>query len=494
MTLCIAAVLAGRARMDENKDKAKRLAALEPGAVLGGCRLERPLEAGGMGEVWLARQLSLDRSVAVKVLPGEFARDPAFVERFRREALLAAKVRSPYVVETYDAALERGFAFIIMEFLEGETLQGRIRDGKPLGEVRALHLLLQAARGLQAAHEVGLVHRDVKPANIFLQKKGPAKLLDFGLAQSWGEADSLTEPGVVMGTPHYMSPEQCEGKPATPLSDLYSLGASLYAALTGRPPFIAGSAIAVMRLHLDRDPELLRGVRPDLSVETEELVRSLLAKDPALRPASAQAVAREADRRIHELAGSPLEGTAVRQKPAPSVAPSARRRRVILGLGAVGALAVAAALGSLVFLLARSAPEVRSSEVPSTSTRFLTLSARVLPDGSRGPERGILELTVTPKPGLFLSSAHGESHGHKHRVAEFGIDLVPSGPVKFDRAEVDLPEIRSPYTARVGFSVAPDGRRGKYPVRMVYRYQVMETTSSAFEPDKVEVVAEILYE
>lgn len=480
--------------MSEAEDKIKRLPALEAGMILGGCRLERPLGAGGMGEVWLARQLSLDRRVAVKVLPAEFARDPAFVQRFRREALLAARVRSPYVVETYDAAVERGFAFIVMEYLDGETLNDRIREGKPLGEVRALHLLLQAARGLQAAHEVGLVHRDVKPANIFIQKKGPSKLLDFGLAQDRGEDDSLTEPGVVMGTPNYMSPEQCDGKPATPLSDLYSLGVSLYAALAGRPPFIAGTAIAVMRLHLDRDPKPLREVRPDLSAQTEDLLRALLEKDPALRPASAHVVARDADRRIHELAGSPLEGTAVRQKAAPSAGPTARNRRGFRALAAIGALGMTAALVVLLFVLLRSAPELRPSEGASVSTRFLTLSVRVVLDASRGPDRGILEITIVPKPSLYLSSAYGESHGHKHRMAEFGVDIYPSGPVQLDRTQINPPEIRSPYTAQVGFSVAPEGRRGKHPVKVAYRYQAMESGASVFEPDKLEIVAEVIYE
>lgn len=482
--------------MGEAEYKTRRRASpLEAGLILGGCRLERPLGAGGMGEVWLARQLSLDRAVAVKVLPAALARDPAFVDRFRREALLAAKVRSPYVVDTHDAAVEGALAFIILEFLEGETLQSRIlREGKPLSEARALQILLQASRGLQAAHEVGLVHRDVKPANVFLQKKGPAKLLDFGLAQACGDQGGLTEPGVVMGTPHFMSPEQCEALPATSASDLYSLGATLYAALAGKPPFTAETAVAVMRLHLDREPDPLRKHRPDVSRETEELIQALLEKDPASRPDSARTVAREADRRIHALAGSPLEGTAVKPTRAQSPAPVASRKRAVLTWGVAGGLLVAATVAFLALWLGRSAPEVRSRDSTSTTTRFLTLSVRVLPDRARGPECGTLEITVAPKPGLYLSSAHGESHGHKHGVAEFGIDLFPSGPVRLERDQINPPEIRSSYTGRVAFRVAPEAARGKYPVRLAYRYQAMETAQSAFEPDKVEVVAEVTYE
>ncbi len=148
----------------------------------------------------------------------------------------------------------------------------------------------------------------------------------------------------------------------------------------------------------------------------------------------------------------------------------------------------------LTWALAASSPEVRPSPVAAATTRYLTLGVRVLPDPARGPGRGTLEITVTPKPGLFLSSAHGETHGHKHRVAEFGIDLLPSGPVVLDRTEIDPPEIRDPYVAKVGFAMAPGAKKGRYPVRLTHRYQAMESATSAFEPDKVEVVAEILYE
>lgn len=165
----------------------------------------------------------------------------------------------------------------------------------------------------------------------------------------------------------------------------------------------------------------------------------------------------------------------------------------MIALGA-GAVALVAALVPLTWTLVGSTPEVRPSPVAGATTRYLTLGVRVLPDAARGPGRGILEITVTPKAGLFLSSAHGESHGHKHRVAEFGIDLLPSGPVALDRTEVDPPEIRAPYAARVGFVIAPGAKNGTYPVRVTHRYQAMESATSVFEPDKVEVVAEILYE
>lgn len=481
--------------MSDAQDKTRRRpAVLEAGAILGGCRLDRPLGAGGMGEVWLARQLSLDRSVAVKVLPAELARDPAFADRFRREALLAAKVRSPYVVETHDAAVDGGLAFIVMEFLEGETLMERIQGGRPMGEARALQILLHAARGLHAAHEAGLVHRDVKPANIFLQKKGPAKLLDFGLAQTCGQESGLTEPGVVMGTPHFMSPEQCEGAPAGPPSDLYSLGASLYAALAGRPPFTAETAVAVMRLHLDREPERLRALRPDVSLETENLVLRLLEKDPASRPASALAVAREADRRIHALAGSPLDGTAVQPRQSARANAAPGRRRSVAAWAVAGVFAAVATIGLLLWGLNRSVPEVRPGDPATTSSRFLTLSVRTLPDASRGAEYGTLEITVRPKPGLYLSSSHGESHGHKHGLAEFGIDLSAPAEVRLDRSEINLPEIRATYAARVAFRIDAQGGAGRYPVKVAFRYQAMESAASIYEPDKVELSAEVLYE
>ena len=477
-------------------DQAKSPAEIAPGVLLGGCRLERPLGAGGMGQVWLARQLSLDRTVAVKILAPDLGRDPEYLQRFRREAMHAARIKSSYVIQTHDVAQERGLAFIVMELLEGRTLEERLKQKGPLSEAQALHVLLQGARGLAAAHDLGLVHRDVKPANIFLQKKGPIKLLDFGLVHAEGEMTHLTNPGTVMGTPDYMSPEQCEGKPATAVSDLYSLGATAYAALAGRPPFQGPNAVAVLRMHLDCEPRALRELRPETGECTEALIRRLMAKDPAGRPRTALDVAREAEELVHCLAGSPPKGTL------PTARAQGRRFR-LSGLRATlkqrgwmlagGALFVFLAAG-LFFLLGGRRAGVRASELDPLVTRFYTLRARVVPAEDAPSQSGTLELVITPKPGLVLSAAHGESHGHKHRVAEYGMDLSPASSIKLETTELLPPEIRAATTLRARFTVPRDVRPGSYPVRIIHRYQAGEIGGTLFDADRMEMTIEVVVE
>jgi hypothetical protein len=449
-----------------------------------------------MGQVWLARQLSLDRTVAIKILAPELARDPEYVQRFRREAMHAAKITSSYVVQTHDAVVERGLAFIVMEFLEGRTLEERLKQKGPLAEAQALHVLLQGAKGLAAAHDLGLVHRDVKPANIFLQKKGPIKLLDFGLVHAEGEMTHLTSPGTVMGTPDYMSPEQCEGKQATPVSDLYSLGATAYAALAGQAPFRGASPVAVLRMHLDTEPRSLTELRPELGKPTEALIFQLMAKDPAKRPRLAKDVAQEAERLIRCLAGSPPKGTL----PTEQVEPRPfRLPQLLKGVGRRGILGGASLLVILLacglFLLpGGSHVGIRASEIDPLVTRFYTLRARVLPAEAAPSQTGILEIVITPKPGLVLSAAHGESHGHNHKVAEYGMDLSPASAIKLETTELLPPEIRTTTTLRARFTVSRDVRAGKYPVRIFHRYQAGEIGGTLFEADRVEMTIEVIVE
>lgn len=475
---------------------AKSPAEIGPGLVLGGCRLERSVGAGGMGQVWLARQLSLDRTVALKILSPDLARDSEYVHRFRREATHAAKIRSSYVVQTYDVAEERGLAFIVMEFLEGRTLDERLKEKGPLAEAQGLHVLLQGAKGLAAAHDLGLVHRDVKPANIFLQKKGPIKLLDFGLVHAEGEMTHLTSPGTVMGTPDYMSPEQCEGKPATAVSDLYSLGATAYAALAGAAPFRGATPVAVLRMHLDVEPRALRELRPDVGVPTETLIRRLMAKDPAARPKRALDVAQEAEGLIRSLAGSPAKGTlpSAQVGRGPVLVSAALKkvgRRGWIGGGA--ALVVFLAIG-LLFLATGGRAGIRASELDPLVTRFYTLRARVVPKDGSPPQIGTLEFMITPKPGLVLSAAHGESHGHKHKVAEYGMDLSPASGITLETTELLPPEIRTTTTLRAGFTVARDVRPGRYPVRIIHRYQAGEVGGTLFEADRMEMTVVVIVE
>ena len=208
----------------------------DDGKRLGKYLLKTKLGQGGMGTVYLAIDTRLKRNVALKVLPKEMAADEAAVKRFLREARVAARLNHPNVVAVYDVDRQRGFCFLVMELVDGRTASELLREG-PLSWTEATRLVADACRGLVAAHEAGLVHRDIKPSNIMRTNDGLVKLADFGLAKVMDDPgpakNPLTQSGTILGTPHYMSPEQCRGEPVDARSDLYSLGATYYTLLAG---------------------------------------------------------------------------------------------------------------------------------------------------------------------------------------------------------------------------------------------------------------------
>jgi serine/threonine protein kinase len=216
---------------------------LASGSKLGPYEILAPLGAGGMGEVYRARDPRLGREVAIKVLPASFSTDPDRLRRFEQEARAAGVLNHPNVTAVYDIGTVDGAPYVVSELLEGETLRSRLAGGA-LGPRRAIDYAIQIAHGLAAAHEKGIVHRDLKPENLFVTKDGRVKILDFGLAKltqpdasgpqtSFPTATAGTEPGVVMGTLGYMSPEQVRGRPADPRSDIFAFGAILYELLSG---------------------------------------------------------------------------------------------------------------------------------------------------------------------------------------------------------------------------------------------------------------------
>jgi len=257
--------------------------------VLGRWRVERPLGAGALGEVWRARD-EAGGAAAVKILHGALAGDAALAARFVREARVARRLAHPAVPAVYaDGRTGDGRPAIVMELVEGVDLGARIARGGPLPVAEALRVGERVAAVLDDAHAHGVVHRDVKPPNVMLAG-GAVRVLDFGVALVADEP-RLTASGVVVGTPWYLSPEQCRGEPATPASDLYALGATLVHALTGEPlyPDVAGPA--QLLAHLETPAPRLRDRRPDVPAAVEALVASLVEKDPARRPLSARAAA-----------------------------------------------------------------------------------------------------------------------------------------------------------------------------------------------------------
>jgi eukaryotic-like serine/threonine-protein kinase len=269
---------------------------IQPGQVIGGrYRLRHQIAKGGMAEVWEAGDDVLGRSVAVKVLLPELAADPSFIERFRREAIAAARLAHPSVVATYDTGVDGDLAFIVMELVEGRTLGDVLSERGPLPAHEATTLAAQVAGALHYAHEAGIVHRDVKPANILLCPDGRVKVADFGIAKA-AVADAasadwdLTGTGMVVGTAKYLSPEQFEGKEVDRRTDVYALGVVLYEMLCGRPPFTGGSDMAIGIQHVDKKPLSPRQVRAGIPRPLEAVVMRAMAKSPDQRYPTAAAL------------------------------------------------------------------------------------------------------------------------------------------------------------------------------------------------------------
>jgi len=251
---------------------------------LSGFEIIEKVGGGSMGTVYRARQISLDKIVALKILSPELARDRSFVERFVREARAAGHLNHPNIVHGIDAGEDRGFYYIAMEWIEGETLRGVLERAGALAERKALEIAASVARGLEAAAKKDIVHRDIKPDNIMICRDGRVKITDLGLAVRRPPGGMEDEPLRAMGTPFYIAPEAIRGEALDSRSDLYSLGATLYHMVTGAPPFRGDSAREVLRKQLEEEPRDPRQVRSDLSSATAELILKLLRKDPEKRP------------------------------------------------------------------------------------------------------------------------------------------------------------------------------------------------------------------
>jgi serine/threonine-protein kinase len=264
---------------------------LEPGQVLAGrYRVQRLLGKGGMGAVYLADDEVLGELVALKVISSAYAADEsAMIARFRREASAARKVSSPQVIRIHDLGEARpGLLYLSMEYFSGRTLADVIaqRGVVPMKDVE--DILQQIGAGLEAAHQAGVIHRDLKPSNVLIGERGAVKLIDFGLATTL-VGDQLTATGAILGTPHYMAPEQVRGKPVDARSDIYAFGALAYHLVTGRPPFAGDNAIAIGFAHISETPEAPHVLRKDCPPKLDAAIMAALEKNPADRPASAKA-------------------------------------------------------------------------------------------------------------------------------------------------------------------------------------------------------------
>ena len=261
---------------------------LSPGSTIAGCEIESVVGLGGIGVLYRARQLRLDRPVALKVVEPELARDPLVRERLRREARAVASLDHPNVVPLYEAGEEDGRVYIVTRWVEGTELGILIHDNGPMEPAQAARIAAQIAEALEVAHEQGLIHRDVKPSNVILTSGGHVYLTDFGLAKRVATAPGLTGGDQMLGTVDYVAPEQIEGSEPDARSDVYSLGCVLFEMLNGEPPFAdQKGGMAKMWAHVNVEPPSIRERRPDVPPSLEAVIDRAMAKSPEARPTAA---------------------------------------------------------------------------------------------------------------------------------------------------------------------------------------------------------------
>ena len=382
-----------------------------PGTVLGGrYRLVSPIARGGMATVWVADDPVLSRRVAVKILRANLAADEGTRARFRHEAIAAARLSHPNIVSTYDTGDDDGVAYIVMELIEGPTLRHLIdqQSGLPVADV--ISIGKQVADALDAAHRAGLVHRDVKPANVLVPPGGPVKVTDFGIAKAAG-ADDLTRTGTVMGTARYLAPEQVNGRPTDPRTDVYALGLLMYEALCGHPPFGGDTEIATAMARLTTAAPAVRAERPEVSQALDDVIHRCLARQPAARFGSAAAVRDALDRARLDPTGAiplpvvgptpaaaggaarppaPTEHTHPQPVPVPvTTTPTRRRRRRFTWLWVLLVVLVAIAGGVAAYVLVSDGSGSGSgsgSGGPSASSAANATITAVTPFDPLGPD------------------------------------------------------------------------------------------------------------
>src|SRR5437588_803700 len=357
--------------------------------------IQRGIARGGMAEVYLARDQLLDRPVAVKVLFAEYARDPSFVERFRREAQSAASLNHPNIVAFYDWCQERGTYFIVMEYVRGRSLRDVVQVNGPFSARRTAEIGAEIAGALEFAHRNGVVHRDVKPGNVLLTADGDIKVTDFGIARA-GTMEALTQTGAVMGTAAYFSPEQAQGLPVDGRSDVYSLGVVLYEMVTGAPPFTGESPVAVAYKHVREDPEPPAARAPDLPPDLQHIILTAMAKDADSRYQTADELRADLMRFVRgqpplggPVTGLVADGTATAAVASTQAAPVAaldghdpdehkRKRRGALVAGILGVVLIAAVIIALLAGAGGGGGGGPTAEVPNVVNKPFTEADQAL--------------------------------------------------------------------------------------------------------------------
>ncbi len=373
--------------LDNNDASSAALSSNLIGRNLDEYHILRRLGRGGMADVYVAFHQTLERQVALKVLRRELARDAGYVERFRREARAAAKLNHPNIVHVYQVGRADEYHYIAQELIDGGNLKDEVERTGPLSPDAAAVVMRSVCEALGAAHRAGITHRDIKPENILRSLRGEVKVADFGLARV-GSGNDLTQVGLTMGTPRYMSPEQVQGKPADSRSDLYSLGCTMYFLLTGRPPFEADDALAIALQHLHETPKPLataRG-RGDIPGWMEAIVSRLMAKAATDRFADVEQViaAMEADGTpvvpLQSVAGTAAATVLLQQA---MRAESAKRRTRRMKWAVIALLPVVAFVAGFAFQSRRKAPSISRLLTPDLVPRKPSVEEQYLSAASR---------------------------------------------------------------------------------------------------------------
>ena len=403
---------------------------LSAGTRLGPYEIVSPLGAGGMGEVYRARDTRLDREVAIKVLPSTVAADPDSRARFEREAKAVAALSHPNILAIHDIGVEgQGVAYAVMELLHGSTLRDRLKSG-PMTIRKATETAIQVARGLAAAHDKGLIHRDLKPENIFLLEDGQVKVLDFGLAKlvlaggatPAGETAetmtvaAMTNPGMVMGTMGYMAPEQVRGQAVDARADLFAFGAVLYEMVSGQRAFQRETAADTMTAILKEDPAELSVSRAEISPALDRIIRHCLEKNPAERFQSARDIAFA----LEALSGTQSSSSGAAPVVA-TVEPKARVPRWAVTAALMAATAVVAVIADRALAPDEAVP-MRFSQ--KTFTQQTIINARFMPDGQSivysGAVAGNTPQLFEIRPGMLEARPFGPARTHLLSVSSKG--------------------------------------------------------------------------
>ena len=425
----------------EEEGEGERKGALT-GQEFNGYRIGRLLGRGGMGTVYEAQQLSLERTVALKVLSPELARDPQFIERFLAEARAAGRLSHANIVAVFDVGQHEDLRFYSMEYMSGGSLEDLLRAKGPIPPLETVPLIFDAARGLEYAERHGVIHRDIKPDNLMLGPNQAVKICDLGIATFY-DPDQQQE---VSGSPHYLAPEHAQGKAFDHRVDLYSLGVSWYQLLCGEPPFGGSNAAEIIRKHIDEEPPPLKERVPDLPQEIDELVQRLMAKDPEQRLPSARqlqvdlaAIARKLA--LRETVTLRLEAAAPNLPPSPGLAIERSQRRPVgakVALGVAALVVLSCVLASVVFAV---------SAYREADRQLAAKADQALADLRQLVERGDFEPAAVQAENLE-QELRADGFGERaDQARQIGLDATRRAGDREERAaQIKLDEAQALYT------------------------------------------------